>query len=276
MMGRCIVGILLFAGLVLGLGCSQDRRFQDAATRAVPAADRQLAETVLQQIQSRQFAAVVSHSVPELQNDKAAPLLDIISRYLNAGTLRAQNLVGWQVNTKQKFSTLYYQQERSGSQLLLKIVISHAGSAPLLLNFDCQKLSHPLQQLHAFTFQHRTHSHYIMLALTGLTPLLIVLTFVRCLRRPVKMKFLWLVLILVGFASVTMNWTSGAVTVTLLDANLLGTVFFRGNRFSPWIIGFSLPIGAVLYWLLESRLKPTPATEDAKRTAGEKVAENHS
>jgi len=256
------------AALLFLCGCSHDRNFNDQLNKSIRAADRQLAEQILTQIRQRQFDAIIKQSVPQLQNDKAAPLLGIIADYMNAGKLQQQDLVGWHVNKMLNLSTLYYQQDLGSTFLLLKIVITNGDKTPKLLNFDCQKLSHRLQDTNAFTFKGKIPSHYIMLTLTALTPLLILLTFIRCMRQPIKAKWLWLTFILVGLITISMNWTSGAIEITLLHAQILGASIFRGNMFSPWIITFSLPIGAALYWPFERIItKPTASPDTKEKSA---------
>ena len=179
---RMLLPILIAATVLCG--CSNDRHYQSLLKEKVRVEDRQFAEAILQQIRARQFEPIIKQSVQQLQNDKAAPLLDIIARYMNVAPLEAQDLVGWHVNRKLNQTTLYYQQDLGISRLLLKIVVSHQNAKPQLLNFDCQKLSYLLQDTHAFTFKQKTPSHFIMLALSILTPLFILITFIRCPAPP--------------------------------------------------------------------------------------------
>lgn len=83
---------------------------------------------------------------------------------------------------------------------------------------------------------------------------LMVVAFMDCFRkRPAGWPW-WLVFILVGFASISLDLTSGNITIAPLSVLVLGIKVMRNGSGADasWGIGFSIPVAALL-WLARSR-----------------------
>lgn len=89
------------------------------------------------------------------------------------------------------------------------------------------------------------------LAAVGAAILLVTLTALVQVftRKGVKRRWLWLLFILVGFGGVKLNWGTGALVAFMpINFQLLSLGVFRGLAItSPWIITFSVPVGALTF-----------------------------
>ncbi len=84
---------------------------------------------------------------------------------------------------------------------------------------------------------------------------LVVVAFVDCLKTRPPQWPLWLLFILLGFCPVSLNMTSGDITVELLSVLVLGAKIFRDGKgdSAAWVLGLSVPLGALI-WLGKNRL----------------------
>jgi hypothetical protein len=100
----------------------------------------------------------------------------------------------------------------------------------------------------------------LFLALTVLSPLVMVAGLVKVVRTPgLRRKWLWGVIAFAGAFQFQMNWYSGQTFINYLTIQLIGAgVVKAGSSFAPWMLTFTLPVGAVLI-LLGVLGKPKPA-----------------
>jgi hypothetical protein len=68
---------------------------------------------------------------------------------------------------------------------------------------------------------------------------------------PRKKKFVWAsIILLVNVVRFVVNWDTAELDFQLLHFNFFGGFsFVRSNLASPWLIGFNLPLGAILFWM---------------------------
>lgn len=103
-----------------------------------------------------------------------------------------------------------------------------------------------------FTLNGRSPGQLLFLAATILSPLLMLSALVAVIRAPgLKRKWLWSIVAFAGIGTVTMNWTTGQTGVQPFMLNLVGAGIVKqgASGFFPWILKFTLPVGAVLsHW----------------------------
>jgi hypothetical protein len=64
---------------------------------------------------------------------------------------------------------------------------------------------------------------------------------------------LWRVFILIGVCSVAYDWRADVISFAPLAVNLFGAAFTR-TAIGPWVVQWSLPLGAILFLLRRKRL----------------------
>ncbi len=79
---------------------------------------------------------------------------------------------------------------------------------------------------------------------------LVLVAAVQCLWTRPKYWALWLVFIVFGIGSVSLDLTSGEITADLLHLTLLGAMFAKdvSGQTGDWVVSLSAPIGALLWF----------------------------
>ena len=88
-------------------------------------------------------------------------------------------------------------------------------------------------------------------------------------RTPMPRRWGWAAVALLGLGKFAINWTTGQTTASFLSLPILVGSIGRGDILGPWIVAFSLPIGALVALLrrrhvLQIQRKPavTPDRSD--------------
>lgn len=105
-----------------------------------------------------------------------------------------------------------------------------------------------LQEINRFSFKDKRSIHYFFFIMLILVPLFIFISIFFCIKTPLKRKWLWIIFILLGFVAFKLNWTSGDYEIQILQFKLLGAGIINYGVISPWILSFSVPIGAIIFW----------------------------
>jgi hypothetical protein len=85
-------------------------------------------------------------------------------------------------------------------------------------------------------------------------------------RRAMPRRWRWVLVSLLGLGAFSLNWNTGVAATNLLSIRIGAASFTRAAPVVPWIITFSLPIGALSallqyrHWRAESRkiAEPVP------------------
>jgi len=86
-----------------------------------------------------------------------------------------------------------------------------------------------------------------MLGVAVLVPLFIIWVEVVCVRAPIRRRWAWMLLILLGGPVVALNWTTGEPQVKELAVTLLGVGWLRSTVYAPMILQVAVPIGAIIF-----------------------------
>jgi hypothetical protein len=83
-------------------------------------------------------------------------------------------------------------------------------------------------------------------------------TLVLVLRTAVpRRRWLWAIAVLIGIGKLSFNWSTGQVSVGLLQVTLLGSGFVKPAPFGLLTLMTSLPVGAIAFlWKRRSWLAP--------------------
>jgi hypothetical protein len=123
------------------------------------------------------------------------------------------------------------------------------------LAFNVNALPRPLAEINAFTFAGKGPLHYVFLVLAIGAVCLCVGTFILAIRTPnIRWKWLWAIFCLIGVCQFSLNWTTGATNIMPAHIALLGAGFSSRAFGMPWIISWSVPIGAIAFLIKRWRL----------------------
>jgi hypothetical protein len=259
--------VLLAATLVMVSACVPENRIEKIADDE----KEQIARDYIQRMTDGDFEALASELESSLRTPTAAESIEKLAGFLPKEPPSTVNLVGYQYfkqNDQPPRYNLTYQFGYGSKWVLANAAwFENPDGSRLITGLSAYQLQAPLQETYAFSFKNAGVLQYLFLFCSAIVPLFIVFSLVACIRtRMRKGKWIWILFILVGMVQFSINWTTGQVGVKLLHLQLLGAGVLRASIYSPWILMFSLPVGAAVFWfrrnMLEDWTIPTDAPPD--------------
>ena len=134
-----------------------------------------------------------------------------------------------------------------------EITLVDQGSGPVVSFFTVEANSQSLQERNALSFSAATRKplgSVLAVAAVILVPTFMLVTAFFCFRTPVpRLKWLWIIFILLGFTTLTVDWIDGTANLQLLTVTLLAAGAAKAGTYGGWIFSVSFPLGAILFWL---------------------------
>ena len=119
---------------------------------------------------------------------------------------------------------------------------------------------------HAFDFGlvGKKYYQYVFLVLMVMSPGFGIWGLVALWRaRDLKMKFLWVLAMLIGLTDLTMDWRTGDVVLNLAFVHPFWIYARKFGPLSPWMLSTSLPLASIAFLLGYRRLeRPWNARKD--------------
>ena len=157
--------------------------------------------------------------------------------------------------------TYHYEFEQRG----LNVTIGFRKPSPErteIFSFQVYPIGRALKDTHRFSLQGKKGIHYFFLTVCVVCPLFILYTLLACIRTKLKKrKWPWIIFILVGFVQFSLNWTRGEVFFKPLSIQLLGAGAVTSSVYAPWILTFSIPVGAIIFWIRLKNIRKEPILE---------------
>lgn len=182
-----------------------------------------------------------------------------MNRILAGKTPTVTNLVGYNLHKSRDGAPAYnltYQFGYDSNWIVANVAWHELPNGQReIIGLNAQPLTASLQEINGFSFKKARAAHYLFLAAMIAVPLFIITTLIVCIRTKIaRRKWLWLIFILVGIASVSFNWTTGKAGIAPFSVQLLGFGAVASSVYSPWIISVSVPFGAVIFWIKRRKL----------------------
>lgn len=244
--------VLLVVVLVL-TACS----YEDIANKFIPQEESSFAKEYLQKIIDKDFSYVRSHLSAELLDQVSDEKLNEIANYFPGGELLSTEIIGSQTHTfnntwQGNFSYEYHFEE---GWALANVVLKRENDSMNVIGFNVYQAEASQKELNAFTLSNKSLLHYATLMGTVAIPIFIIVTLIFCIRTPInKKKWLWILFVIVGFGSFSLNWTTGQYGIRPLSVNLLGAAAGATSPYSPWILTVTVPLGAIVFWIKRRKL----------------------
>jgi len=145
----------------------------------------------------------------------------------------------------------------------IEVVTEDGWSA--INGLHAERLPRTLEVMNAFTLRDKSFGHYLMI---GLMIVCLVTAFgsaVLALFTPMKRRWAWALLSLVGAGTFAFNWSTGQGQLGLLNLLFFDAAYMKGGPAAPWILQVAFPIGAILTLrhVRGTRHTPTPVIEAA-------------
>jgi hypothetical protein len=239
------LAVLLFAGIFLS-GCDQAALFDSLVSKE----ESQEAQSYVAKIAARDYAAIEEALDPAFHTADLSSRLEAMSKLLPVEAPKSVRVVGFESETSSTATryniTLEY--EYAASWLLATVLMERREGKLVLQGINLLPRSQSMDAENSFSFDGKGALHYVVFALTFAVPLLVAYALVLCIRtRFPKRKWLWILFVAVGWVQFNFNWSTGALNVQPLSLMLLGAGFLKAGPVAPWVLTFTLPLGAILF-----------------------------
>jgi hypothetical protein len=173
-----------------------------------------------------------------------------ISGMLPAEEPQSSKVVGVRLYHNKEYSTseITLEYELRDRWLLVRVLTKKVGKESTLLGINATQTADSLENVNRFRlFSGKSAVQYLILAGALFSILFTFYVFVLCARSgPLKMKWLWLVIILFGIGKLSVNWVTGEWAFTPIAIQIPCATAVR-PFYGPWTISGSFPLAALLF-----------------------------
>jgi hypothetical protein len=243
---KASTNILVIAAFLLTASCS----YKEMADKLIPKEESQFAQDCLQKLQRKDFDHIKRYIDKSIESQVTDEKLLEVVNYFPSGQLISTELIGSQVNVvnSQWHGNFSFEYHFSDGWALANVVLKKSGDNLSVVGFNVYRTAASQKELNKFTLIGKTALQYLVLIMAVATPLFTLLTTYFCIRTPMpKRKWLWILFVLVGIGSISVNWTTGQFWFQPVSIKLFSASAMAAGPFAPWIISASIPLGAILF-----------------------------
>jgi hypothetical protein len=249
-----------FSIALFSVSCSQ----QAILDKITPRPDDLLARQTIAQLAKPDYPSIVANLDSRLVDQNITSALSQARSALPHGMPSDVKLVGANIRVQNgdSLSQLTYQYSAERQYAVVSIEITRSGKVAKIQTLRVQKIPDALEKLNAFSLKAKPVLSYFILAMAIVVPTFIVITLVQLIRtRPLQLKWLWGLFILLGIGQVNLNWTDGSIAFQPIYFSFLGAGFFRPGLYGPWLLSVALPLGAIVFQIRRRKLKQANGAE---------------
>jgi len=152
---------------------------------------------------------------------------------------------------------------------LVTVVVSGEKENLLVTGFQITKAEDSQLELTRFRLKNRPNTFYILLGYHLIATIFIFVTLIIAISTKFdKRKWLWVLMILVAYGDLTVNWATGEYTSNLLTLRTVPGGLGTMGIYDSWYLSTLFPIGALLFWVKWYRMRnPKYSPEEDKELA---------
>ncbi len=239
---------------LIGSGCNPSTVLENSADDEMEEAAKHYMDLLL----DGNYEAIISDLDPKIRKGNEKELFSRMGQFFPEQEPITIKLVGY---TSMKFlrqhARYFFTYEYEYDQQWILVYVGFRNLSPKrkeIIQFNVTPIDRSLEETHRFSLKGKGDTHYGFLLICAVCPLFILYTVIACIRTKLKKrKWLWIIFILVGMFKFSLNWTTGQVWINLLSFQILGAGFVRASVYAPWIFMFSIPVGAILFWIKKGK-----------------------
>lgn len=232
--------------------------------RFVPAETEEFGRAYFDSVRFERIDYAVSKLSPALaQVPGVRDSLVSLAAHLPHGPLDSVHLIGASRfrSSSMDRSELSYEYHSANGWGAADIVILSESGLHFIHGMHTDTLPRALEVTNAFTLRDKSFGHYLMM---GMMIVCVVAAFgsaVVALVTPMKRRWAWALLALVGAGTFAFNWTTGQGRLMLLNLLLFDAAFAKAGPAAPWVLQIAFPVGALmtLQRVRSARHAPAPA-----------------
>ena len=109
-----------------------------------------------------------------------------------------------------------------------------------------------LEKINRVSLMTASLKQWCSLILLFILPVIVIFSLIKyCRTNKLKRKWLWILFIAFGFCSFKFNWTTQEFVFHPVSLQLFGVSYFRASKYSPLVMSFSIPLGAILFLIID-------------------------
>lgn len=253
--------------IMLIAGCSQESMLKALTSPE----DEKVAKDYIALLQQKKFDQIENDLDPAIKaksTDLHQTLLGM-SDMIPAQNPSSVKLVRVSVlnGTKQHKSDLTYEYQYPGQSILVRVAVQKKDGVSTIIGFNVRKLSGAEEAGNTFGLSGKNALQYTVLSAAVIAPLFSLYALILCIRTKMRgKKWLWIIAILLGVGTFSVNWATGHWRFQLISVQLFSASALA-PQYGTWIISVSLPLGAILFLLrrkkLSASVEPAIATEQS-------------
>ena len=247
--------------LFILVGCSHERMLEIVA----PEDMKEMALEYLEALRKGTGAETYLALDESQKNDQTKSALAILAREMPDGAYTRLTFVNFQLQKRDGKKSFYFvfEYDFNGRYLLADVTLRKNDDSISILGLHARENPQSVIQTNKFDFDEAGLLHYGFLGAAVILPIFSIITLVKCIRtKGIKRKWLWYIFIMIGFCTFELNWQTGEWLWQPLSFQILSAGAFSSGAYGPWIIGFSIPIGAVAFWCKRRKPKAQAISEN--------------
>jgi len=256
-----LLAVLLLLNVV---GCDQATMMKTV----LQPQDELVAKDYIDQLRQRQFEKIERDMDPSMRNASLHEMLVRMADLFPSQPAESVKVVGVQKSEsagESEINITFELQFPAGWRLANVATRTKAGQTTIV-GFHVDSLPHSLEDTNRFNLSGKSLLHYLALVLTVLIPLFVLAVLVVCVRTKIeRRKWLWILAIILGVGSFSLNWTTGTWHFTLLYVSLFGAAA-TAAPYGPWMLSISIPLGAIVFLLRRKGIGAAPVAARHPRT----------
>lgn len=232
--------------------------------KTTPPQEVAMVQTWIQWLREGNYSQIEQGIDPDLRTDDLKDKLDTMARLIPAEQPKSVKPIGYYVtyhsDSRTITTTLEYQ--FADYWLVATMVQEEQSDTTTVSGFHVWRIPESVEAHNKFRLLGKGPADYALLLLSLAALMVSAYGVIVSLRSSMgKRKWLWALVCLIGVGRLAINWTTGAVSFTLLWFGFPPSGAEMNPLYSPWVVYSSLPVGAVLFLVLKDRLTrvtPTP------------------
>jgi len=228
------------------------------------------AKALFDRVVSPEYSATSRHFIDLLAAGDVAAIYAKLDRSLITGQSRAQlermsmllgrtppdhvDVIGAKIfvnppNTDRNY-TFQFHYQHPARWLIANAAYRESKGTISIIGMQVIPIPDAFDHLNRFTFEGKGASQFLGFIAAIAIPMFVIWTIVVAARTPMKKRrWLWIIFIILAFTHLQINWTTGRMAFQLLSFQLFGAGIAAASPYSPWILGISFPLGAIVFWL---------------------------
>jgi hypothetical protein len=227
------------------LGCDEAVLMKKYA----PLQDEPIAREYLDLLTQGKVDQIEHDMDPSVSDPGSRDTLVKLAQMLPVEPPKSVKVVGARVKYGAGFSTIgvTYECQFPNMWYLVNVDLQKRGNVLTVRGFDIRRLADSLEEMHKFSLLGKGAAQYKVFALAILAALFSLYALVLCIRTKTgAMRWMWVSVILVGVARLSVNWTTGELGFTVW-AIQVPCASATAPLYGPWTIAAYLPLGAMFF-----------------------------